>query len=183
MATLRAWTLHLSRQHITPREPGDTRHSLDPTIPRVPTTWWEGEGTLHFEGLDWSGAQMADGMLMDMGPVTTTPNLRDGVTRARLAMADEALRQLEATDQGTWHIEIGWIRNPRYGDPRYWSRIDRYHRGWMGQRSITGNVMEIDIEQYASQLDRRVVSYVSRTDYPQLADLAQGIVRQFPQFR
>ena len=182
MAVLRTWTLALSRQYLVPRPTGTTMHSLDPTEPDPPMHWWGGEGTLHFEGLDWSGAQMADGMLMAMGPIGSTPNLNEGTVTARLALAEPVLRRQQQMDPGTLHVEIGWIRNPHYGRPDAWRRIDRYHRGRMGRRVIRGNVMEITIEQYWVQVDRGRTTYVTAADYPQMPALHQGIVRNFPQF-
>ena len=127
MSLIRAWTLVFSTEYVQIRETGTARLSLDPTDPDPPTHWWSGEGTLHFEGHDWSGAQTADGMLMEFGAVESTPNLEETAVTGRLALTDESLRRALALDLGPLHVEVGWIRSTDYG--KTWNRTNRYYRG------------------------------------------------------
>lgn len=183
MAVLRAWTLLIDAEHIVTRERTMAELSLEPTPESPPVRWWSGEGTLDFEGLLWSGAQMADGMLMDLGRVPDLPNLDAETVTARLAVTNESLRRILNTDLGPLHLEIGWIRSDDYGAS--WIRTPRYLRGRLGRVTLAAGEVEVTIESYLDDLDRGNTLYWSAAthpDYRQMTELGAGLAFNFPLF-
>ena len=185
MASLRAWTLYMDAQHIIDREMTMADLSLEPTPESPPVRWWSGEGTLHFENLTWSGAQIADGMLMDIGEVPDAPNLEAPQVKARLAVSDESLLRLMSVDPGPLHLEVGWLRSNDYGAT--WLRTPRYLRGRLGRipTSPDGGEVQINIESYLDDLDRGNTVYWSAAthpDYAQMTELGAGLAFNFPLF-
>ena len=181
MAVIRAWTLYIDADHIVNREATMAEVSLDPTPEEPPVRWWSGEGTLHFEDLLWSGAQTADGMLMDLGAVPDAPNLEAEQVTARLAVTEPALRRILNTDLGPLHLEIGWVRSNDYGAT--WTRTPVYLRGRLGRVTLAAGEIEISIESYLDDIDRGNTLYWSAStheDYAQMTELGAGLPFNFP---
>ena len=185
MSPLVAETVFLDQDFLTPRPAGETRLSLDPTPERTPVRWWAGEGTLHFEGHTWSGAQMADGMLMDIDGVDDVGNLERSPVKFRLALSGDAYRNLNREDLSALHIELGWIYSTDYG--RTWNRIDRYERGRLGEVQRQPGLLTGTIEGYEHDIDRgRPLTWSAKThpDYAMAAQLKDGGVPfNFPLFK
>ena len=171
-----AETVFLDEEFLTPRPAGETRLSLDPTPETPPVRWWAGEGTLHFEGFLWSGAQMPDGMLMDVGAVDDVGNFSRSPVRVRLALSGDAYRRLATIgDLGPLYVEIGWIFSLDYGAS--WHRIDRYERGILGQADLAPGMLTGVVEGYEHDVDRgRPLTWSARThpDYEMADRLTDG---------
>ena len=189
MTALRAWTLLITDEYSLPRPTGTQMHSIDPTPEGAPPAppprrWWSGEGTLTFEGLQWSGAQMSDGMLMDIGTIQRTQNLQESQVTARLALGDEALLRSQSRDFGPLHVEVGWIRSDDYGVS--WRRLDIYHRGRLGEITTSDDgVLEARIESYMDTIDRgrvEIISASTHPDFSEMTGIASGLATDVPVF-